>query len=181
MEKIDTEYLKYFWPLRHYLITCGHPDRPNIIAVSFAMPVSKDPPMVACAIGQTMLSSELIRQTREFVVNVPTADLERQVYYCGFHTGREVDKFAATGLTPLPARHVHTPIIAECVAHVECRVREIIPTGDKHLFVADVLDAYADADVEEGRRAVEYAFGPFPRKVYTTRFPSDPGGEENDP
>ena len=156
--------------MRHYLVTCGSSRAANIIAVSFCMPVSREPPMVACAIGQRMYSSELIQQTRELVVNVPAEDLKRQIYYCGFHSGREVDKFKATGLTPLPARQVSAPIIAECVAHIECRVAQIVAAGDKNLFIAAVLDAYADRQVEQGRRTVAYAAGDFPVKVYGGRF-----------
>ena len=113
MNKIQSEYLKYFWPLRHYLITCGSHERANIIAVSFCMPVSKEPPMIACAIGQEMYSNKLIHETREFVVNVPAQELKRQIYYCGFHSGKDVDKFKETGLTPQPARHVATSVIGE--------------------------------------------------------------------
>ena len=171
MRKTDVEYLKCLWPMRHYLVTCGGEDRANIIAVSFCMPVSKTPPMVACAIGQKMYSCELIRQTGEFVINVPTQDLKRHIYYCGFHSGRDVDKFKETGLTAHPARHVNAPIIRECVAHMECRVEQAVDTGDKRLFIATVVEAYADEDVAQGRRTVEYAAGDFPKKVYGTRFP----------
>jgi len=171
MNKTDTEYLKYFWPMRHYLVTCSSSGRVDIIAVSFCMPVSREPPMVACAIGQKTYSSELIQQTKEFVVNVPTHELKRQIYYCGSHSGRDVDKFKETGLTPQPARHVDAPIISECVAHMECRVEQATDTGDKVLFIATVVDAYADEDVAQGRRTAEYAAGDFPRKVYGTRFP----------
>ncbi|MBN1550206.1 flavin reductase family protein [bacterium] len=170
MNKIPTEYLKYFWPMRHFLITCGREERANIIPVSFCMPVSKNPPMVACAIGKTAHSSEIIRKTHEFVVNVPGQELNRQVYYCGFHSGRDVDKFKETGLTPLPAHHVDSWIIAECPAHMECRVEHCIETGDKYIFVAVVLEAYADEWLEKGERALEYAIGEFPEKVYGGRF-----------
>jgi len=172
MNKTDTDYLKYFWPMRHYLLTCGSSGRVNIIAVSFCMPVSREPPMVACAIGRKMYSSELIQQTREFVINVPTQGLKRQIYFCGFLSGRDVDKFRETGLTPLPARHVDVPIIGECVAHIECRVEQAVDSGDKILFIATVVDAYADEDVEQGRRTVEYPTGDFPKKVYGTRWRS---------
>ena len=128
--------------------------------------------MVACAIGQKMYSSEIIHQTREFVINVPAQELKRQIYYCGFHSGRDVDKFKEAGLTPLPARHVNVPIIAECLAHVECRVVQSVVAGDKHLFISIVLDAYADEDVEQGRRTVKHATGDFPKKVYGGRFNS---------
>ena len=97
MRKTDVEYLKYLWPMRHFLITCGNRDRPNIVTISFCMPVSRIPPLVACAIGRQAHSAELIRGSGEFVVNVPTAELERQSNYCGYHSGRDVDKFKEIG------------------------------------------------------------------------------------
>ena len=168
--KTDVEYLEYLWPMRHYLITCGDLQKPNIIAVSFCMPVSKEPPLIACAIGRGAYSWGLIERTQEFVVNVPPKSLEPQIYYCGFHSGYDVDKFKETGLTPQPARSVQAPIIAECVAWMECPVRQEIETGDKNIFVGEVLEAYADDALVKGEKKVEYAQGGFPRKIYATRF-----------
>ena len=156
--------------MRHYLITCGDLQKPNIIAVSFCMPVSKEPPLIACAIGRGAYSWGLIERTQEFVVNVPPKSLEPQIYYCGFHSGYDVDKFKETGLTPQPARSVQAPIIAECVAWMECPVRQEIETGDKNIFVGEVLEAYADDALVKGEKKVEYAQGGFPRKIYATRF-----------
>ncbi|MBN1761509.1 MAG: hypothetical protein JW878_00320 [Methanomicrobia archaeon] len=62
--KTDVEYLEYLWPMRHYLITCGDLQKPNIIAVSFCMPVSKEPPLIACAIGRGAYSCGLIERSR---------------------------------------------------------------------------------------------------------------------
>jgi len=169
--KTNVEYLELLWPMRHYLITCGDlASRANIIAISFCMPVSKEPPLIACAIGRSAYSRSLIERTQEFVVNVPPKALEPTVYYCGYHSGYEVNKFKETGLTPLPARAVKAPIIAECVAWMECSVRQEIETGDKNLFIGEVLEAYADDALVKGERKVEYAQGDFPRKVYGTRF-----------
>lgn len=169
--KIDVEYLEFLWPMRHFLITCGAvKDKSNIITLSFVMPVSKRPPLIACAIGRGSYSYELMTRAKEFVVNVPTKNLEKAVYYCGFHSGREVDKFKETGLTPKPARAVKAPIVSECVAHMECKVINEIETGDKFLIVGEVIEAYADEDVVKGKKKVEYAKGDFPRKRYGTRF-----------
>ncbi len=179
MSKVEVEYLEYLWPMRHYLVTCGvFPGQANIIAVSFCMPVSKAPPLIACAIGLGAYSRELIDKSGEFVVNVPTEEIRRQTYYCGYHSGRQVDKFQETGLTAQPARQVRAPIIAECVAHMECRVEQAVDAGDKRLFIGVVLDAYADDDVVQGRRTVEYGAGDFPRKVYGIRFPPHLGDVE---
>jgi flavin reductase (DIM6/NTAB) family NADH-FMN oxidoreductase RutF len=170
MRKVETHYLEYFWPMRHYLITCGSGAESNVVAVSFCMPVAKEPPMVACAIGRDMWSAELIDRHGEFVVNVPAQELRREVYYCGTHSGRDVDKFEGAGLTRAPARHAQAPIVAECVAHVECEVEDSLVVGDKVLFAGVVLDAYADEDVASGAREVEFASGAFPTSVYGTRF-----------
>jgi len=169
--KVDVEYLEFMWSMRHFLITCGDIEgKSNIIAVSFCMPISKEPPLIACAIGKKSCSSELIKNSKEFIVNVPLAELKQQIYYCGFHSGYQVDKFKETGLTAQPARKVKAPVIDECVAHMECKVTQIIETGDKNLFIGEVVEAYADETLEKGERKTEYAQGDFPRKVYGTRF-----------
>lgn len=169
--KTDVEYLEFMWPMRHFLITCGDmKGNSNIIAVSFCMPVSKEPPLIACAIGKGAYSCKLIESTKEFIVNVPPEGLKPKIYYCGFHSGYQVDKFKETGLTPQPARKVRVPIIDECVAHIECKVRQEIETGDKNLFIGEVIEAYADEALVKGERKIKYAKGDFPRKVYTTRF-----------
>jgi len=171
--KIDVEYLQFMWPMRHFLITCGDiKEKSNIIAVSFCMPVSKEPPLIACAIGKGTCSCELIKSTKEFIVNVPLSELRSRIYYCGFHSGCQVDKFKETGLTPKPARKVRAPIIEECVSHMECKVKEEIVTGDKNLFIGEVIEAYADKAILKGDRDVDYAKGDFPRKVYAKRFKS---------
>ncbi|MBN1761510.1 MAG: flavin reductase family protein [Methanomicrobia archaeon] len=103
-------------------------------------------------------------------MNVPPKALEPKVYYCGYHSGSEVDKFKETGLTPQLARKVQAPIIAECVAWMECMVRQEIETGDKNIFVGEVMEAYADEALVKGKRKIEYAQGAFPRKIYGTRF-----------
>jgi flavin reductase (DIM6/NTAB) family NADH-FMN oxidoreductase RutF len=169
--KIEVEYLEFMWPMRHFLITSGeYEEKSNIIAVSFCMPVSKDPPLIACAIGKEFYSSKLIEDTKEFIVNVPPKELKKQIYYCGFHSGYQVDKFKETTLTPKPARKTNVSIIDECIAHMECKVKQKIKTGDKNLFIGEVIEAYADKNIVKGARKIDYAKGDFPRKVYAARF-----------
>ena len=173
--KKDVEYLEFMWPMRHFLITCGDAGGDhNIIAVSFCMPVSRRPPLIACAIGKDAHSNSLIERTGEFAVNVPTRGMEPHVYYCGTHSGSKVDKFRETGLTPSAARMLKVPVILECVAHMECRVVLKAETGDKNLFVGEVIEAYADEQYIKPGENVDFAMGSFPRKIYGTRF----GGRE---
>jgi len=168
----DVEYLEFMWPMRSFLVTCGDIKRKsNIIAVSFCMPVSKEPPMLACAITKTTYSSEVISAFGEFVVNVPPAALRRQIYFCGTHSGRSLDKFREAGLTPRPARKVRAPIVGECLAFMECSSAYRVSAGDKYVFMGQVVESYAEEALAEGRGEIEFAEGDFPRKVYGTRFP----------
>jgi len=182
--KVDIEYLEFLWPIKTYLITCGNAAlKANIIAVSFCMPAAGQPPQIVCSIGKAFYSYELIEQSGEFAVNVPTKALQKAVYYCGTHSGRDVDKFKETGLTPLPARRLKTPIIAECIAHMECVVVGKLNTkpytkpdlkpniANKALFLGEVIEAYADEACASGKLKVEHLLeGDFPRHAYGMRF-----------
>jgi len=182
--KVDVEYLKFLWPPKTYLITCGDiASKANIIAVSLCMPAAGQPPQVVCVIGKAFYSYELIEQTGEFIVNVPTETLKNVVYYCGTHSGRNVDKFTEAGLTPQPARRVKAPIIAECIAHMECIVVGKLDTkpymgpdlkpniANKILFLGEVVEAYADQAYASGELKAEYlSEGNFPNHAYGLRF-----------
>ena len=104
------------------------------------------------------------------MVNVPLQAINDQIDYCGYHSGSDVDKFKETGLNPKPARRMKAPIIDECVAHMECKLRQVIDAGDKKLYVGEVVEAYADKALENGKKTAKYAEGDFPAKVYSTRF-----------
>jgi len=106
--------------------------------------------MVAISIGHERYSHKLIEENKEFVVNIPTLDILKDVVLCGRTTGETSDKLAKTLLTPLPARRVKSQIIKECVAHIECRVIRQIETGDHTLFVGEVLAAYANEGIFNG-------------------------------
>lgn len=119
----------------------------NVITLAWSMPASILPPMLATGIAPARYSHQLIEETKEFVVNIPTMDFLKETLLCGRITGREYDKFKEARLTPLPAKMVQPPIIKECVAHLECKLRQQISTGDHTIFIGDVLMAYANEGV----------------------------------
>jgi flavin reductase (DIM6/NTAB) family NADH-FMN oxidoreductase RutF len=131
-------------PYNTSLVTCCDAEgQPNIIAIAWLIPVSVSPPLMGMSIRPTRHSYALIQATGEFVINVAPHEIAQQVLFCGRRSGRDVDKFAATGLTPGQARHVRPPIIEECIAHLECRVVQEVEAGDHHLVIGEVLAAYA--------------------------------------
>jgi len=145
------EFSRLLSPFTATLVTCqGKNGPPNALAIAWIMPVSLNPPMRVFSIRKERYSYKLLEQAAEFVVNIVGFDLARQVLYCGRKSGKDVDKFKETGLTAGKAKRVGAPIINECVAHVECRVKEMIPRGDHVLVIGDVLTAYAEKDAFKG-------------------------------
>ncbi len=135
-------------PYSTSLVTCcDEGGKANIITIAWLIPVSIKPSLLCMSIGPTRYSYGLIQNTGEFVVNVASYEIVQQALYCGRRSGRQVDKFAVTGLTPMPAQYVQPPIIAECLAHLECRLEKVVEAGDHNLVIGKVLAAYARQDV----------------------------------
>lgn len=149
---VKKDAMAYFWritaPHPIALITTVSKDgKSNVITVAWIIPTSIKPPLLAVSIGNTRYSHKLIAETGEFVANIPSKELLSSVEYCGSTSGRTVNKFEKTGLTPKPAKKVEPPIIEECVAHIECKVVDRLPTGDHTIFVGKVQAASADAEL----------------------------------
>jgi flavin reductase (DIM6/NTAB) family NADH-FMN oxidoreductase RutF len=131
--------------------------RPNILTLGEVFNISISHPVIlGIAIRKERYSHQLISETREYVVNLPTQEIAKQVWYCGSVSGRAVDKFAESGLTPLPAQRVRPPLIAECPVNLECRLLSVQEIGDHDLFLGEVVAQHIDEDVldETGRIAV---------------------------
>lgn len=121
--------------------------KPNIITLAMYMPISSKPPMICIGVSPKRYSHNLILESGEFVVNVPSIKLEKQMRFCGTQSGRTIDKFVATGLTPIPAKTIKAPLIKECVSHLECKVIQTHICGDHTLFVGKVLHASVNEEV----------------------------------
>jgi flavin reductase (DIM6/NTAB) family NADH-FMN oxidoreductase RutF len=93
----------------------------------------------------------LIKQNRQLVINIPGEELLEQTHFIGQVSGRKIDKFKETGLTPTPAKTVEPPLIRECAGHLECRVVEIFKMQTHDLLICEVLRAVADAEFFAGR------------------------------
>ena len=155
MSKITIRPVRPVYPTPAALITSVAPDgKPNIIALGEVFNLGlRSPAIVGVAIRKATYSHGLIARSGEYVVNLPTTRLLEAVDGCGHVSGRHVDKFAAFGLTPVPATAVKPPLIAECPVNLECRVIGIETTGDHDLFKGEVVAAHVDEELldEHGR------------------------------
>ena len=147
--KVTIDPFRPIYPTPAALITSISPDgTPNIITLGEVYNLSlRRPTIVGIGIHKARYSHTLISQTREYVVNLPTTGLVEKVDRCGTISGRDVDKFATVGLTPLPASLVQPPLIAECPINVECKVRDIVEVGDHDTFMGEVVAVHADEEL----------------------------------
>jgi flavin reductase (DIM6/NTAB) family NADH-FMN oxidoreductase RutF len=143
-----TQAYRLLHPKHTILLTCtDKKGKASIITLAWCMPVSADPPMLAISIRPTRHSYKMIEETKEFVINVPTMNIVKETLFCGRRSGKQYDKFKETGLTPLPARMVKPPIIKECIAHLECKLRQQTTAGDHEILVGEILTAYVNREI----------------------------------
>lgn len=116
----------------------------NIITVAWAGTVCTNPPMVSISVRPSRFSYQILEETGEFVINLTNESLVKACDYCGVVSGRDVDKFAKTGLTPIPMEHVHAMGIDESPVNMECKITEKRELGSHTMFIAKVVGVTVD-------------------------------------
>ncbi len=126
------------------LLTTARRGRANVMAMSWHTMMEFEPPLVGCVVSENDFSFHALRTTGECAINIPTARLLQQTVACGNCSGRTVDKFAESGLTPLAASAVAAPLIKECPVNLECRVADTKFVNKYNFFVLEVVKAWID-------------------------------------
>ena len=148
-------------PVPAVLVSCGGTKgtTANLITIAWTGSICSDPVMLSIAVRPERHSHGILTASGEFVVNLPSVAQARAVDRCGMVSGRTVDKFAETGLTPDAALAVGCPIVRECPVNIECRVRRTLELGSHTLFLAEVLAVQVDAALVDakGRLRLEKA------------------------
>jgi len=133
------------------LVTGGSMDKANVMTISWQTPVhTADPCLVLLVMNQQRYTYELIKQNNELVISVPGENLLEQTHVAGTVSGRRVDKFKETGLTPVAAKLVQPPVIDECAGHLECQIRETFTIKTHDLLVCEVVYASAEEEFFDG-------------------------------
>lgn len=145
--KVELEAGTWLFPLPVAVISVGDMRDHNLITVAWLGTLCSRPPLIGVSLRPDRHSYRVIADRGEFVVNIPRKDQLEIVDFCGTRSGREVDKFGALGLTPVPASRVAAPLVDEFPVNIECRVEQRIPLGSHELFVGRVLAVHASPDV----------------------------------
>lgn len=134
----------FIYPLPAVMVSCGDMENSNIITVAWTGILNTNPAMCYISVRPERYSYHLIKESKEFVINLTNEKLVYATDWCGVKSGANVDKFKEMHLTKEKAQNVKCPIIKESPVAIECRVKEIKELGSHHMFVAEVLSIDAD-------------------------------------
>jgi flavin reductase (DIM6/NTAB) family NADH-FMN oxidoreductase RutF len=154
------------------LITTASKGRTDVMTQSWHMMMEFEPPLLAAIISGRNYSFELLRASRECVINIPTLELAKAVVGCGNTSGQTTDKFKTFGLTPAPAACVAAPLIEECYASIECRVADTRMVNKYNLFVFEAVKAWLDPAQKNPRTLHHRGNGAFMIAGETVKLPS---------
>lgn len=143
------------------LVATAGTDRPNVMTMSWHMPVEFEPPQVACIVSAANYSFEALRRTRECVIAIPDVRLAETVVKIGNCSGRDTDKLAAFGLATAPASKVKAPLVRDCFANLECRVVDTSLVAKFNLFVLEVVAAWVGPRWQSARTIHHRGWGEF--------------------
>ncbi len=143
------------------LLTTARKGRANVMTMSWHMMVDFEPPLVACVVSGANYSFAALRATGECVIAIPARKLAPKVVQIGNSSGRDIDKFRAFGLTPMPAERVAPPLVAECFANLECKVTDRRLVNKYNLFILKVLRAWIDPAQKKPKTIHHQGYGVF--------------------
>jgi flavin reductase (DIM6/NTAB) family NADH-FMN oxidoreductase RutF len=118
--------------------------KPNGMTAAWGGICCSDPPSVAVSLRKATYTYGNVMARRAFTISVPSETQVRQADYFGLVTGRDVDKFAALGLTPVKSDLVDAPYVKEFPLVLECAVTHVFELGLHTQFVGRILDVKAD-------------------------------------
>ena len=117
----------------------------NIITVAWTGTVCTNPAMVYISVRPERYSYHMLRESKEFVINLTTEKLARATDWCGVRSGKDVDKWKEMHLTRGKAEKLkYAPTIEQCPVNIECKVTEVKELGSHHMFLAEVLAVQVD-------------------------------------
>ncbi len=160
MKKRDFKGSVVLNPVPVVLITSRNKEgKDNVFTVGWAGTVCTRPPMLSISIRPERLSYDYIKESMEFVVNIPHAGMAKKVDFCGVRSGRKLDKIKEMGFTMKECDNIDVSYIEECPINIECRVRQIIPFGSHDMFIADVLSSHINEDLIDENGKIHFEKG----------------------
>lgn len=134
----------FIYPIPAVMVSCGDMENSNIITVAWTGILNTNPAKVYISVRPERYSYNIIKEKKEFVINLTNKDLAYATDWCGVKTGAKVDKFKEMHLTKEECQFVSAPAIKESPVSIECKVTDIKEFGSHHMFIADVMSIDTD-------------------------------------
>lgn len=134
------------FPLPTILIVTGNMEYANIVTIAWITMLTGTPPTLGISVGSKGFSHILIKENKNFTVNIATAEIMKETDFCGLYSGDDYNKFEKTGLTRLPSTIISSPIIKECPVNIECKLVETRMSGKTYNFSGEILETHIDTD-----------------------------------
>lgn len=130
------------------LVSSRYKNETNIMTMGWLTMMEFTPSLVGCIIAESNHSFDLIRKSKECVINIPEVSMLDTLVGIGNSDGDEIDKFKEFGLTPSLSKKVKAPSIAECYANFECKLYDDRLVKDYNYFIFEVVRARVAAKPE---------------------------------
>ncbi len=145
--------------------------KPNVMAAAWGGICCSKPPCVYVSIQKIRHSYAAIMKRKAYTVSVPSAQYAKEADYFGIASGKEVNKFEKTGLTPEKSELVDAPYVKEFPLVVECKLIHDYDIGSHTLFIGEIMDVKADEEILTGGKIDSMklnpvVFGPGSRHYY---------------
>jgi len=125
--------------------------KPNVMTASWAAICCSKPPMVTVSLRQATYTYGNIMASKAFTVNIPSAGFAEEAAYFGSVSGKDVDKFTVSGLTPVKSDLVNAPYVKEFPLVIECKLVKTVELGLHTMFIGEIVDVKAaDSILTEG-------------------------------
>ncbi len=148
MSKVTFKPGTMVYPVPAVMVSCGSTEETqNIITIAWTGIVNSEPPMTYISVRKSRHSHGIILREREFVINLGTEKLAKQLDFCGVRSGLDIKKFETQKLTPIPTIHLKCPMIEESPVNIECRVTHVLEFPSHDMFIAEILAVHANEDL----------------------------------
>jgi flavin reductase (DIM6/NTAB) family NADH-FMN oxidoreductase RutF len=119
--------------------------KPNVMTAAWGGICCSQPPCIYVSLRKATYTYNNIVERKAFTVSIPSEDFTKEADYFGMASGKTVDKFAVTRLTPVKSDLVDAPYVKEFPMIIECKVLKIVEIGLHTEFIGGILDVKADS------------------------------------
>jgi len=137
------EIRRFLEPSPTVLVSSIWQNKTNIMTMNWHTVMEFSPSLIGCMITSSNHSYEMIKKSKECVINIPTIDLIDEIIGIGNCSGSKVNKFEKFKLTPVAGEKIKAPLIRECYANFECKVSDTGLLRKYNFFIFEVVKAYA--------------------------------------